>query len=390
MQPYGPRERDGVAVRPVGRAVRSRDASPAPPMTPAPPTARPDPGRARGPAARRVLVTGVSGFIGTALACALHARGAVVVGVTRDAARLAGRARRLPVGVDLVACALDTPEACARLVEGTSPDCIVHLSSLVSGSRDLDLVTGTFAANLASTVFLMDAAARSPTARFVTAGSLEEPEAGAAPSSPYAASKAAAAVYARLYAASGALEIAHARIAMAYGPGQDDLSKLVPHVTSSPHAGRAPRIASGRRRADWVYIDDVVEALVRLVEMPDPPASVPVGTGRLHSVAEVVDTLVRLHGGTVRAAFGAREDRANEPAPRANASEAARALGGWRAAVDLETGLARTLAAFRRTAPVRSARRTAPAHAVPARVEPVSASLAVPGPPVATAARALR
>ena len=47
------------------------------------------------------------------------------------------------------------------------------------------------------------------------------------------------------------------RLFMVYGPGQQDLSKLVPYVTLSLLKGEMPRVSSGMREVDWIYVDDV-------------------------------------------------------------------------------------------------------------------------------------
>ena len=59
---------------------------------------------------------------------------------------------------------------------------------------------------------------------------MEEPDAGHAPTSPYAAAKAAASLYAGFFRAAYGTPVVTARIFMVYGPGQRDVSKVVPSV----------------------------------------------------------------------------------------------------------------------------------------------------------------
>ena len=59
-----------------------------------------------------------------------------------------------------------------------------------------------------------------------------------------------------------------ARLFMVYGPEQRDLTKPVPHVIVSLLQGREPQLASGKRPVDWVYVDDVVDGLVRVGLVP--------------------------------------------------------------------------------------------------------------------------
>ncbi len=298
--------------------------------------------------APRILVTGAGGFIGSALCRRLDRSSADVAGTVR-AGRSAAATVAVPAADDAsprVAVDLTRREDCAALVAEFKPDCVFHLASLVTGSRELEAVPGTFDANLASTVYLMEAAVEAGTRRFVVAGSIEEPDAGAPPRSPYAASKAAARMYAGVFARSGKLDVRHARLAMIYGPGQVDRSKLVPHTIDALVAGRAPRIASGTRLADWTHLDDAVDALVTLAALERPPAEiatqgVEIGTGRSSSVREVVERLAELHAQGIVPHFGARPDRAHECVRPVDAERARRSIG-WRARIGLADGLAQT------------------------------------------------
>ena len=94
------------------------------------------------------------------------------------------------------------------------------------------------------------------------AGSLEEPDtADAVPTSPYAASKLGARARASVQRLMG-LQVTVLRVFIVYGPGQRDVGKLVPHTILSLLRGDPPRISSGVREIDWIYLDDVVEAFL--------------------------------------------------------------------------------------------------------------------------------
>ncbi len=284
-----------------------------------------------------VLVTGAAGFIGRHLLERLGALAWPVTGVSRTG----------DGGLGVRAVDLADAAACEALLHDTRPDVVIHLASVVTGSRAVEAVAPTLSANLVSTVHLLTAAWRSGVRRVVLAGSMEEPG-SSPPHSPYAASKAAAALYGSLFRNLYGLEVVHLRIHMVYGPGQRDLSKLVPSVIASALAGRPPEVASGRRRVDWIYVADVVDAIVAAATVdPAPGVTVDVGTGTLHSVREVVEQIVRAVDPSLAIAFGAVADRPHEVEPVADVDAAASMLGGWRAAVPLEEGLRRTVAAAR-------------------------------------------
>jgi nucleoside-diphosphate-sugar epimerase len=290
---------------------------------------------------RRVLITGATGFIG-GLACRRAAEsGASVVGVSR-------RPAPDPMGdVSWRQADLTDPEAARALVREVAPQAIIHLASEVSGARDLDRVVPMLRANLLAAVNVMDGAAREPGCRVVLAGSMEEPQLDAettVPQSPYAAAKWAAAGYARLFSAVYGLAVVHLRLFMVYGPGQPDRNKLVPYVTDSLLRGEAPKLMSGRREIDWIYVEDVVDALLAAATAEGVAGrSLDVGSGRLVSVRDVVEKLAHMVGGDVDPIFGGVPDRELERVAVADVAPTTAALG-WRPQVDLDEGLARTVA----------------------------------------------
>ena len=297
-------------------------------------------------AGRRVLVTGASGFIGDHLCRKLAATGADVHGTSRgpraDSDSLAWH--RVDLGES---------GAVDELIDAVRPEIVFHLASHVAGARDLELVALTFHANLASTVHLLSAVTRrGGLRRFVQVGSLEEPEPLAAPSSPYAAAKMSASAYARMFHALYGTPVALARLFMVYGPAQNDLKKLIPYLILSLLEGRQPRLSSGTREVDWIYVDDVVDGLIQAATHEDrrgveDSMSVDLGSGRLVSIRDVVRQLYGLLAPGVEPPFGSLGDRPMEQVRRARVDETEELLG-WRPETSLEDGLRATVDWYRR------------------------------------------
>lgn len=281
---------------------------------------------------RRALVTGASGFIGAHLVRRLTELGADVHGASRG-----GAGHR----VDLSDAA-----ATERLFAAVRPEVVFHLAGEVNGAREVSVVPATLAANLTGTVNVLTAAAASG-CRVVLAGSSEEPRPGngyAPPPSPYAMAKAAATGYAGLYHRLWGLPYTIVRPTMVYGPGQRDLGKLVPYVTLALLRQQQPLLTSGAKAADWVYVDDVVEAFA-LAGLSERAAgqAFDVGTGTTATVREAVELLYRIAGETSAPPFGAVADRPLDTPQAADPGPASDVLG-WRATVSLADGLRRTYA----------------------------------------------
>jgi nucleoside-diphosphate-sugar epimerase len=287
----------------------------------------------------KVLVTGASGFIGSHLCARLTQLGAGVHAVSRQP-------RETDATITWHQGDLSDTAAVQDLFGSIRPDIVFHLASEVKGGRDLKLVMPTFNSNLLSTVNLLVAAAETGCKRIVMAGSLEEPAGeGSAlvPSSPYAAAKAAASAYARMFHALYATPVALARIFMVYGPGQQDLLKLVPYVALSLLRGESPRLSSGQRPVDWIYVEDVVNGLLAMGLAPGiDGCTLDLGSGELVTTRRVVELLGEIVAAGVPLEFGTLPDRPLEQVRVANVADTARILG-WKPGVSLRRGLEKTV-----------------------------------------------
>jgi nucleoside-diphosphate-sugar epimerase len=293
---------------------------------------------------RTILITGASGFIGSHLCRRLSDGATEVHAISREQRSAGGTALRW-WQADLA-----ETTAVSHLLKAIRPEVIFHLASYVKGARGLEHVLPTFHSNLASTVNLLTAASEVGCRRIILSNSLEECDASAGecvPSSPYAAAKWASSGYARMFHALYQLPVVILRVFMVYGPAQQDASKLIPYVTLSLLRGEAPRLTSGHREVDWIYVDDVVEGLLAAAVAEGIEGStIDIGSGRLTAIRAVVEALVRLNGGGVQPVFGALADRPLEQVRVADVAGSWSRMG-WRPTIGLDDGLERTVAWYR-------------------------------------------
>ena len=289
---------------------------------------------------KRVLVTGASGFIGSHLCRRLCQIGAQVHALSRTE-HADGDARLHWWRGDVAEL-----DAVRGIVIAARPDVVFHLASHVVGAREREQVMPTFRANLMSSVNVMLAASEAGCRRVVLTGSLEEPEDGeaeAVPCSPYAAAKWASSGYARMFRALYQLDVVTLRVFMVYGPGQGDLKKLIPYVTLALLRGESPKLSSGQRQVDWIYVDDVVEGFVAAAEANDGIGqTVDIGSGALVPIRAVVERLGRLINPDIKLQFGALPERPLERVRVADTVRTQKVLG-WQPSVPLEKGLKQTV-----------------------------------------------
>lgn len=252
------------------------------------------------------LVTGGCGFIGSHLVEALAARGDTVR-VVDDLST--GRRENLPDGVQLVVGDVADAEVVARAMQGVR-GCF-HLAAIASVVRSNEEWRETQRVNLGGAVTVFEAATRAGGVPVVYASSAAVYGDCAAmpltetspvrPLSAYGADKLGCELHARVGGIVHGLPTCGLRFFNVYGPRQDP---------SSPYSGvisifldRVARgtaidvFGDGRQVRDFIYVTDVVAALLAAVEAADASAPVVnVCTGLPTSILDLAATVIDVTG----------------------------------------------------------------------------------------------
>ena len=285
---------------------------------------------------KKVLVTGVAGFIGGHLCQALVALGAEVYGLDRPGAFNSGI-----TGIQTLELDLRDYEGLKNVLVDIQPHLVYHLASLVTARQELELILPTLHNNLVSTVNLLLVMTELGCERLVVMGSAEEPNDGI-PNSPYAATKAAASLYAGMFFRIYDLPVVTIRQFMAYGPKQRP-EKLIPYTILSLLRNQTPKLSSGKRIIDFIYVQDVVRGLLMTGFWPGINGkTIELGSGKGISIAELANMLLELSGSTAPLEFGVLPDRLGEDSLVANLAETETTLG-WQPRWSLRDGLFETL-----------------------------------------------
>jgi nucleoside-diphosphate-sugar epimerase len=248
---------------------------------------------------KRVLITGASGFLGKHLIARLVSYDCNIIGVSRSC-REYDYDNVLWHQADMTDSVKTT-----HLFKEFKPDIVFHLTSESRGSTSLDNVLPCFKNDLEAAVnCLMAASQIVPLPRFVMTGSLEEPklpqdrdDADPLPSTPYAAAKFSGVLYGKMFYRLYKLPVVVLRPFVTYGPGQKEY-KVIPYTILSLLNDRPPRISSGDRSLDLIYISDVVEAFVRAgIATNAPGETLELGSAELIALREVVKKIHCFVGG---------------------------------------------------------------------------------------------
>lgn len=292
----------------------------------------------------RVLVTGPTGFVGKHVVRALSNRGHELGLLVRDAGK--ADALKAPDSV-LLEGDLDGAQSLKGLLKDFAPQACVHLAW--EGIPDYSAAVSK--RNLDRSLHLADLlAAETPCKKIVVSGSCFEygktrgvcAESDPVQTASYIAwAKQALYNYLTLLGGKSSLRTVWFRFFYVYGPGQRSDS-LIPTIVRSLMKGEMPDVRNPYNANDFVYIEDVAEA-IRLGVEKDPDSGVyNLGSGRATSILDVCRLIEReLPGrGEFSERLSARRP-AEEPAGFwADISKAKKVLG-WEPKRSLPEGIRR-------------------------------------------------
>lgn len=302
------------------------------------------------------LVTGGCGFIGAHLTAALVARGDAVR-VLDDLSN--GSSAALPPGVEFIQGDIADPAVVRRAMEDVA-GCF-HLAGFASVPQSQRQWLNAHRVNLTGAVNVLDASHRERPSNPVPVvyassaaiygdheNTLLAERLPARPISSYGADNVGAELHARIARAVHGVPAIGMRLFNVYGPSQSPQGTYASAVTVFCDALRHRRpitvFGDGLQTRDFVHIDDAVDALLAAMEhLPLVPEVLNVATGRGVTILDLIAEIATQCDVEAELAFA--------PARLGDArfvvGDPARAQDylGFRAATDLESGIAATLKA---------------------------------------------
>lgn len=304
---------------------------------------------ARGGLSRRALVTGAAGFIGCHLIARLFDEGWHVAGIDNERSGDWSRISVPCVRIQRDLAAMDMAEL-ATATAGV--DVCFHLaaekhnSSRSTPQRVIDV-------NISGTRRLLEAAAISGVGKIVFTSSLYAyGSLGPAPmnegdvpvpTTVYGTSKLAGEHLVRTVASSAGLHWSVARLFFVYGPGQyaegGYKSVIVGNFERLRRDERPIIYGDGKQALDYVYVDDVVGALLMLADPDHGGLVCNVGTGRAVSVSELTEIMLTISGRNLEPVMCPPDW--TDGSVRVADTRLARETLGWTATTRIEEGLER-------------------------------------------------
>lgn len=286
---------------------------------------------------KSILLTGATGFLGSALARHwVHAGYQVSALVRPTSSRV--RIEDLVDEVQFYSCSSD--EDVFSAIATVAPDYIVHTAC--SYGRAGETLVNIFDVNVRFGLLLLEGAKLlDKDVAFLNTGTILDPAV-----SSYAMSKQSFSALGALQARqAGGIKFINVALQHMYGPG-DDKSKFTTHVISSCLANvEKLNLASGIQKRDFIFIDDVVSAystiILSMTSLADAE-NIEVGSGEAVPVRHFIETVHAMAASRTHLEFGAVPYRANEAMFFQANINRMRSLG-WVPTTSLEVGIQKTM-----------------------------------------------
>lgn len=317
-----------------------------------------------------ILITGGCGFIGTSLiAKLLEENPQMSIRVLDNF--LTGQPEDL---ASITPYVLTTPEDCVNhtgvtLIEGDIRDeqtarlccvnisVIVHLAANTGVGPSVEEPRFDMESNIIGTFNMLEAARLAKVEKFIfassgaPAGEVEPPiheEVPMHPVSPYGASKLAGEGYCSAYFRTYGIKTVCLRFSNVFGPLSKKKSSIVAKFIRQALAGEVCEIyGNGTQTRDFLYIDDLVRAVILSMKKDVGGETFQIASGREHTVSEITELIADvLAGHGVKMEVTYSSPRLGDVMRNySDTSKAARMLC-WTCEMDLREGVERTVAYF--------------------------------------------
>ena len=266
----------------------------------------------------RYLITGVAGFLGSKLANRLASEGHAVIGLDDLST---GDPKTLSNAVQFNRGDVNDRPKLWTLLQGV--DCVYHLAARVIVPESVLYPREYNQVNVGGTVTLMEAMRDVGVRRvvFISSGTVygNQPVQPVKenvipnPRSPYAVSKLAAEYYVKTIGTLWGIETLCLRVFNAYGPGQHVPPVHTPVIPNflrqAWENGTIVIHGDGNQTRDYVYVDDVVDAMVAASTAPDiNQLTINIGSGMETSIRELARIVVEVTGGKPEIVYNPRNE----------------------------------------------------------------------------------
>jgi dTDP-glucose 4,6-dehydratase len=306
---------------------------------------------------KKVLITGGAGFIGSDAVRRFAREGFEVCVV--DSLTYAGDLERLKEVKDKInfhRVDITDKEALKEVFKREKPDVVIHYAAESHVDRSIKNPEPFVDTNVKGTLNLLELSRDTGVEKFIHISTDEvygdlplntdekfTEESPLKPSSPYSASKAGADLLVQSFIRTYGFPALIVRASNNYGPWQYP-EKLIPRTIALFLSGKKAQIyGTGQNVRTWLYVEDFTEAILKLIEKGKIGEVYNVGSGEERNNVEVVRAIAELMGLKFNEVVEFVEDRPGHDLRYAVDTTKIEQETGWRAKVNFEEGLEKTL-----------------------------------------------
>lgn len=301
----------------------------------------------------RVLLTGASGFIGSHLLTQLLTHAIPTMVLLRERSNTWRINSQLPQVERINTDALE-PELLLERVQAFAPDVLIHLAwygvenSYAQDANQLvknityiqNLFTLAEQAGIKSIIGLGSQAEYGPRNAVLDEQALTQP------TTLYGVAKLSAYYLLRALCARQQIRFAWLRLFSSYGP-KDNTTWFIPYLILELLQGRVPQLTKGEQRWDYVYVEDVVSAIMRIAAHPTAAGIFNVGSGEANTVKQLAETIRDLLNPSIELALGAVPYRPDQVMHLQADINRLQQTVDWQPQVSLTQGIEKTVRWFK-------------------------------------------
>lgn len=294
---------------------------------------------------KKILITGITGFVGSALAVKLEKQGAKVYGISKSQG-----------AKNIFKTNITNYKNLEEIITKKRIEIVFHLAGEALVESGQDRPYDTFKVNTEGTLNLLELARIHKLEKIIIASSahvygknnmLPYKEFFAPkPSRPYETSKACTDMIAQSYADTFDMPIRIGRFVNIYGPGDTNFTRLIPKTIRAVLKNENPEMWGGDALRDYLYLEDAIDGYIQLARVSNKSIKrnkvFNFGAHNTYTVRDVIESIIRISDKPVRIKK-IEDKRELEIKEQHVSSLKAKRLLDWQAKTDLDEGLKKTI-----------------------------------------------
>ncbi|OGK24690.1 hypothetical protein A3A46_01500 [Candidatus Roizmanbacteria bacterium RIFCSPLOWO2_01_FULL_37_13] len=295
-----------------------------------------------------ILITGITGFVGSHLAKKLLSSGAVVFGTSRT-----HRSK------NTFKLSVLNRSALSKLLKKLNVSICIHLGGVSIVQTGQTSPYHTFKTNIQGTLNILECCRQNGLEKVIipstshvygnnTVPYLEDypPK----PSRPYETSKTATDIISQSYAETFDLPVFIPRFVNIYGPGDLNFERLIPKTIKNALLDRPPTMWGGKVKRSFLYIDDAIDAYIKLASLKPQLGTNRIfnfGTGEVITIEALIKKIIKLSSKKL-VIKRIEEGREHEIPSQYVSWKKAKRILKWEPKVSLNAGLKKTIHWYRK------------------------------------------